>query len=408
MAIQFPQNPTDGQIYPDYDAGDAPLDNGLVYYWSDADGAWQVSCDASDEYVKRAGDNMSGYLYLRDNLGETQLATDEAHATTKAYVDRRFTEIEEELDAIAPSVQRGTWYYNGTEQSANRNPGTGKFYLQKNDGGNQTVVTTYAAANQLVINNVNSAGETQSFATSSYQDILSLYNVEDDGFVIGEVQTVGADMGGYRIITFTPDSAGLEPVDNKLARLNIFNPPSGGNITEYLNKTTNDQIGLEDDRNITYTVACANAAGSNYRALSFKLKGVKDSFVVKGPSGSTNFKVEKNTASFTADFNYIRNTSYLAYGSSSYECKVYGKFVIGYGEYSRVLAKKSQAESAKGSSGQLGTGTAGQVLKSNGNNGPVYWGDASATFRHGTEVNPSLSTGEGYLNTDQRVLYIGL
>ena len=39
MAIQFPQNPTDGQVYPDYDNGDAPLDNGLVYYWSDSDGA---------------------------------------------------------------------------------------------------------------------------------------------------------------------------------------------------------------------------------------------------------------------------------------------------------------------------------------------------------------------------------
>jgi len=407
MAIQFPQNPTDGQIYPDYDAGDAPLDNGLVYYWSAADGAWQVSCDASDEYVKRAGDNMSGYLYLRDSLGETQLATDEAHATTKAYVDRRFTEIEEELDAIAPSVQRGTWYYNGTEQSANRNPGTGKFYLQKNENGNQSVVTTYAAANQLVIHNVNSAGETQTFGTSSYQDILSMYNVEDDGFVIGEVQSVGADAGGYRIITFTPDSAGLQPVNNKLARLNIFNPPSGGNSTEFLNKTVNDQIGLQDDRNITYKIACADAAGSNYRALAFQVNGPKDQFVIKSPSGAENFRVDENSARLTAPNNYISNQSYLAYGNANYECKLYGKFVVGYGTHSRVLAKRNQAESTSGNSA-TGTGTAGQVLKSNGNDGPVFWGDASATFRHGTETNPSLSTGEGYLNTDQRVLYIGL
>lgn len=131
MAIQFPQNPTDGQVYPDYDAGDSPLDNGLVYYWSDSDGAWLVSCDASDEYVKRAGDTMSNFLSLRDNLGETQYATDDAHATTKFYVDSRFREIEEEIDGIAPSVQRGTWYYNGTEVTANRPPGNGFFYLQK-------------------------------------------------------------------------------------------------------------------------------------------------------------------------------------------------------------------------------------------------------------------------------------
>jgi hypothetical protein len=404
MAIQFPQNPYDGQVYPDYDAGDAPLENGLTYYWSDADGAWQVSCDASDEYVKRAGDNMSGYLFLRDSIGQTQLATDEAHATTKAYVDRRFTEIEEELDGIAPSVQRGTWYYNGTELSANRNPGTGKFYLQKNNNGNQTVVSTYAAANQIVIHNTNSAGETQTFGSASFQDILSMYNVEDDGFVLGEIQAVGDDAGGYRIITFTPDSAALQPIDNKLARLNIFNPPSGGNISEYLNKTTNDQIGLKDNRDINYKIACSD--GSSNNGVKFKLDTDKDQLQVENDSG--NITLTLGATGMTAYGNkYLRDTTYLSYGSSAFETRLYGRLNLAYYHSARVHARTDKANSDK-SNGSGGYGTAGQVLKSNGNGGPVYWGDAAASFRYGTETNPSLSTGEGYLNTDQRVLYIGL
>ena len=403
MAIQFPQNPYDGQVYPDYDAGDAPLENGLTYYWSDADGAWQVSCDASDEYVKRAGDNMSGYLFLRDSVGQTQLATDEAHATTKAYVDRRFTEIEEELDSIAPSVQRGTWYYNGTETGINRNPGPGKFYLQKNDGGVQTVASTYGEANQLIIHNENSAGELQTFSSASYQDILSLYNVEDDGFVLGEIQSI-SEAGAYQIITFVPDASLLEPIDTKLARLNIFNPPSGGNVSDYLSKINNDQIGLKDNRDITYKIACSD--GSSNNGVKFKLDTDKDQLQVENDSG--NITLTLGATGMTAYGNkYLRDTTYLSYGSSAFETRLHGKLNLSYNYAARVYARTDKANSDK-SNGSGGYGTAGQVLKSNGNGGPVYWGDAAASFRHGTETNPSLSTGEGYLNTDQRVLYIGL
>jgi len=407
MAIQFPQDPTDGQVYPDYALGDDPLDNGLTYYWSDADGAWQVSCDASDEYVKRAGDDMSGFLFLRDNIGQTQLATDEAHATTKAYVDRRFTELEEEIDGIAPSVQRGTWKYNANEQSANRNPGAGYFYLQKLVTPNMTVVSTYAEANQLVISNTNADGQAQSFGTAEAGYIISMFNVEDDGYFLGEIEVIGTDAGGYRVFTFAPDSAALQPVNNKLARLNIFEQPSGGSASDFLNKTQNDQIGLKDDRDILYKVACSD--GSSSRGVQFKLDTDKDLFKVVSSTGTDQFKIENNQITLDASSStYIRRNSYLSYGDASYECKVYGKLNVGYGQYARLVAKTSEAESNKGSSGTQGPGSAGQVLKSNGSSKTPYWGSAGAAFRHGTSTNPSLSTGEGYFNTDQRVLYIGL
>ena len=406
MAIQFPQNPADGQVYPDYSLGDDPLDNGLTYYWSDADGAWQVSCDASDEYVKRAGDDMSGYLFLRDTIGQTQLATHEAHATTKAYVDRRFTELEEEIDGIAPSVQRGTWKYNGNEQSANRDPGAGYFYLQKLVTPTMTVVSTYAEANQLVISNTNADGQTQTFGTAQAEYIISMFNVEDDGYFLGEIEVVGTDAGGYRVFTFTPDSAALQPVNNKLARLNIFEQPSGGNASDFLNKTQNDQIGLKDDRDIIYKVACS--AGTTAHGLQFKFDDSKEHFKITSSAGTDKFTVENDSITLDPSHTYIRRNSYLAYGDGSYVCNIYGKLNVSYSSYSRLLAKTSEGESDKGSTGTTGTGTAGQVLKSNGSNKTPYWGSAGAAFRYGTSTNPSLSTGEGYFNTDQRVLYIGL
>jgi hypothetical protein len=400
MAIQFPQNPTDGQVYPDYDAGDAPLDNGLVYYWSDSDGAWLVSCDASDEYVKRAGDTMSGFLFLRDNLGETQYATEDAHAANKFYVDSRFREIEEEIDGIAPSVQRGTWYYNGTEVTANRPPGDGFFYLQKNNSGTPSIVSTYAACDQIVMSTRNSAGESIGFGSVVYQDIFSLFDLESDSYVRGEVQSV-SNAGTHVIITIVNDASLAQPVNQKLSRLNIYKPPTGGDISDFLKKNTSDQIGTEDDTNLTYKVAVSG--GTNYRALRFDLNTNRDQFVIRNKDGNERFKVSYNHAEFPGTA-YFYGSTYISDGGSTF---LKGKLDVGYNADSRLFAKPNQTAS-QNNSGSNTAGDAGQVLKSNGASRAPYWGDASATFRYGTETSPSLATGEGYLNTDLRVLYIGL
>ena len=233
-----------------------------------------------------------------------------------------------------------------------------------------------------------------------------MFNVEDDGYFLGEIEVIGTDAGGYRVFTFAPDSAALQPVNNKLARLNIFEQPSGGSASDFLSKTQNDQIGLKDDRDILYKVACSD--GNSSRGVQFKLDTDKDLFKVINSAGTDHFRVEDNQIVLDPANTYIRRNSYLAYGNSSYECKVYSKLNVGYGQYARLLAKTSEAESNKGSSGTQGPGAAGQVLKSNGSSKTPYWGSAGAAFRYGTSTNPSLSTGEGYFNTDQRVLYIGL
>ncbi len=400
MAIQFPQNPSDGQVYPDYDAGDQPLDNGLVYYWSDSDGAWLVSCDASDEYVKRAGDNMSGFLSLKDNLGQTQYATDDAHATTKFYVDSRFREIEEEIDGISPSIQRGTWYYNGTETTANRPPGDGFFYLQKNNNGTSNVVSTFAACDQIVMSTKNSDGETQSFGSVGYQDIFSLFDLEDDGFVRGEIQGSVSNLGTHIVITIINDASFAQPVNQKLSRLNIYKPPTGGDVSDFLKKNQNDQIGTEDNSEITYKIACSG--GSDYRALRFDFNTDRDQFSIRNKDGSEKFKVSYNQASFPGTV-YFKGNAYLSDGGTS---RLKGTLDVGYHANSRVFAKPNQAAS-QNDSGTNTAGDAGQVLKSNGSNRAPYWGDSGVTFNSGTDVNPSLSTGEGYFNTSSRVLYIG-
>ena len=43
--INFPKPATDGQLYPDLDAGDLPLESGKVYEYDAILGVWKIVCD---------------------------------------------------------------------------------------------------------------------------------------------------------------------------------------------------------------------------------------------------------------------------------------------------------------------------------------------------------------------------
>ena len=243
----------------------------------------------------------------------------------------------------------------------------------------------------------NSDGETIGFNSVVYQDIFSLFDLEDDGYVRGEVQSI-SNLGTHVVITITNDASLVQPVNQKLSRLNIYKPPTGGDVSDFLKKNQSDQIGTEDNTNLTYKIALSG--GADYRALRFDFNTDKDQFSIRNKDGSAKFKVSYNQAEFPGTV-YFKGATYISDGSTTY---LKGNFNVGYNANSRLLAKENQASSQ--SNGSSSYGTAGQVLKSNGNN-PPYWGDPGVTFQHGTNTNPSLSTGEGYWNTDTRVLYIG-
>lgn len=43
--INFPNPAHDGQVYPDLDAGDLPLESGKVYEYDGVLGVWKFMCD---------------------------------------------------------------------------------------------------------------------------------------------------------------------------------------------------------------------------------------------------------------------------------------------------------------------------------------------------------------------------
>ena len=156
-------------------------------------------------------------------------------------------ELEEEIDAIAPSVERGTWKYNGTQSTSDANPGPGYFYLQKKESGfAANIVATYGQANQLIIHNENADGELKDLISIASGLLLQMYDVDDKDFILGEIVSV-EDLGGFCRFTLTGVDSGPEvgaaPEDEKLSRLNIFQKPTAGNTYEFVKKSGDKMSG---------------------------------------------------------------------------------------------------------------------------------------------------------------------
>ena len=150
---------------------------------------------------------------------------------TKKYVDDIAIELEEEINAIAPTVQRGTWAYNASAIVANTAPGDGNFYLQE-DGS--TVVTDYPSANRVFLSKKNSVGDDVTFANVVVDQLIGLFDADDNDYLIGTITAVDATNAAYVQIDFTFEQGEGAPEDTKLARLNIFEAPTGGSGSEFL------------------------------------------------------------------------------------------------------------------------------------------------------------------------------
>ena len=120
MAIQVPQNPSNGDLFPDISAGEDPLENGRVYVYDATAGVWKLSPSGGGgggNYLVRTGDDVTatapvaykwneevmvesendliwktsstGQIQAIDDAGEAFLASEDPDVVTKKYFDRK-------------------------------------------------------------------------------------------------------------------------------------------------------------------------------------------------------------------------------------------------------------------------------------------------------------------------------
>lgn len=363
MALDFP-------IGTDFPANGNQIPDGHVYegfYWDAATGAWKRVCERD-----KIGD------CLDDDEGETV-------CDKLDFIQREIVELEEEIDAIATSVDRGTWDWAFTVNNYLDPVPAGKFYMV--DGNNGLAVTTqYENVTKIIFSKTDAEGDSHSFTDDMVDKVLMLFDRPDDDFLESVITAVDEPNGAnYAIIDVTHIQSLGGPTNQAdaegryKARLNIFDQPTGGNAGEYVKKIGDTMSG---DLKIGDTDLMPDNANTNSPSLTFETK------TSGGTVKSASLYSQANTTNIYATGALRAGSSISALGNFQYNgttrigCGIdsntggYGYLGIGTSTSARPLEWNGAGIFKLW--GYNGQGEAGQVLKLDDSLRP-YWGASSAS-----------------------------
>ena len=165
--------------------------------------------------------------------------------TNKEYVDHRdnilqeeIIKVQEEINALAPSTDRGIW-----KDAATQIPPEGHFSMRVSGGG-VTADYTNPAISLLVIHRTDTGDGYHSFENDEIGDQIQLFDVEDQNYGLFEV-TGKDDQSNADYVSFDVKHLGglgeTHPEDDVIIRL--FKPPSGGTASEFVKRLGDDMEG---------------------------------------------------------------------------------------------------------------------------------------------------------------------
>ena len=159
-------------------------------------------------------------------------------------------ELEQEIDAIAPSVERGEWEYSDTGLATNA--GTYSMNTDTLDAGLGDPANIFAAVENIVINEKDKAGTIHSFANVEVGQLLEVFEAADSDYGLYEILDVTEQTGGgtgpipaytYWSFDVALVRTGQGDTASGLARFKIFSPPEGGTADGFVMKSGDNMTG---------------------------------------------------------------------------------------------------------------------------------------------------------------------
>ncbi len=225
----------------------------------------------TDDFSVITSDGISSRYVLHTTKDEitTSVIVDETSKdislTTKLYVDtqdeklyQNIIELEEEIDAIAPSTGRGNWTYTDTGSATTS--GTYTMWTDTFDNGLGSITDVFANAKNVAMNPTDSDGNFNDFSNVKPDQLLEIFEEgsEDYGlFTVTNVQKRNAIVSGgatkeYWSIDVTPIRSALGDTATAVARFKFFSEPTGGNASEFVRIAGDTMTGtLEIDVPVT-------------------------------------------------------------------------------------------------------------------------------------------------------------
>ena len=236
MAFQFP----DPNVTPKFKGA-----NGITYSWDVTDGKWVVKGFAVESVI---GDCATSEDTVCDQLEQLKLG---------------LVEVEEEIESIAPALERGVWLYE--QQTGNnaviRPPNSARYFLLKGyTVGDPLLIGVdftedYGDADAVVFSNTEwnlddengVGGSTHDWSTVEVGEIIDLFDKPDNDGLFGKITEVNDQIYGNDSILIAFDRIETlgSPTNGEpyLTRLKIFKEPEGGDAGEFVKKRGDDMTG---------------------------------------------------------------------------------------------------------------------------------------------------------------------
>ena len=172
-------------------------------------------------------------------IGQLQRIVDEVYLKNIAQdnrldvIEANIVELEEEIDAIAPSMERGEWTYNPLAAFPN------SYTLLKGDGNNTDI---FSQARLIFVSTSDADGNPHGFNNHEAGELIQIFNKSDDEYGLYEITDIDDNSSNSQnpYFSFSVDfvrsfSSTGKAIDR--GRFKFFNAPQGGTADGFVLKT---------------------------------------------------------------------------------------------------------------------------------------------------------------------------
>ena len=322
-----PEGPNDGDLW--FDTSPEEL---TLYVYSEDSGAW-IPAAPPTTLEGRVAENEALQIQIVQrlqandvltNFHSSEIVTIKDDLTT---IQNEIIELEEEIDAIAPSVERGIWKFNLGGVVGSR----GQLTMYDGVNGSGSPIGLFTGAKSVCLNELDNDGTPHGFANVIAGDLIELF-VQGDAdyglFNVVEVhdETQGAAQYWMIDVEFVRSLSATSKADNADdVRVKISKPPSGGDASSFVLKTGDEMAGPDPlVIKTTKTSISYNAAGSNTAFIRFQndnngTKRTTDLYLAGGNSSRlcVNYDFLSKGAVYSNGYFYAHN------GTDASDAKIY-------------------------------------------------------------------------------------
>ena len=212
--------------------------------------------------------------YLGRSIEDEDLITKKYVDDAKDFLQNEIIELEEEIEAIAPSTERGSWAFNPVGNVSL--PGAYTMYTDSRDDGLGGVASIFAAAKNITLNERDLNNTVHNFGGTDPGDLIEIFEEGDDDYGLYSIISIqklsNPNPGGisytYLSIDVHLERTGNGDMADGRARFKVFKAPSGGDASGFVKRTGDEMSG---------NLVIDKSDGSTDTEAGLKLKGSRGS-----------------------------------------------------------------------------------------------------------------------------------